>query len=152
MCRRWRNIGEDPSLWAKFKFVLWLPFRDFYFLPYRPLFPRCQKALEKRQQDVLSLRRLQYVKDIRLSIRHGYGWAKVAHHLQIIRNHPSKLKKLSLSQFDEEEHSGALLQARERFELVNVKNQVESENDIDYEEDYEELRQMLINRLREEGL
>ena len=207
-------------MWAKFKFVLWLPFRDFYFISYRPLFPLCQKALEKRQQDVLSLRRLHYVKDIRLSIRHGYGWPKVAHHLQIILNHPSikkpslgisiergpcneeaeqlaaelvkfeevdltewhqlsldgetlqepnilallrplisasgrgnsKLKKLSLSQFDEEEHSGALLQARERFELVNVKNQVESENDIDYEEDYEELRQMLINRLREEGL
>ena len=35
------------------------------------------------------------VKDTRLSIRHGYGWAKVAHHLQIIRNHPS-IKKLSL--------------------------------------------------------
>lgn len=62
------------------------------------------------------------------------------------------MKKLHLSQFDEEEHSGALLQARERFEVVNMKSKVESENDIDYEEDYEELRQMLINRLREEGL
>ena len=150
---------------------------------------------------MLSLRRLQYVKDIRLSIRYGYGWEKVAHHLQIILKHPSikkislgisiergpcnneaeklaaelvkfeevdlteghqlsldratlqapnilpllgslisasasensKLKKLSLSQFDEEEHPGALLQARERFKVVNVKSKFESENYINYE-------------------
>ena len=59
----------------------------------------------------------------------------------------SKLKKLSLSQFDEVEHSGVLLQAKARFEVVNVKSEVKlSEND------YEELRQILIKRLREEGL
>ena len=59
----------------------------------------------------------------------------------------SKLKKLSLSQFDEEEHSGVRLQAKARFEVVNVKSEVKlSEND------YEELRQILIKRLCEEGL
>ena len=45
------------------------------------------------------------------------------------------------------EHCEVLLQAKARFEVVNVKSEVKlSEND------YEELRQILINRLREEGL